>query len=767
MSFFLPLTLLLTAFSSLLAQSIIPKPQMHTWQRGHCILKGRIHVVYDRADSLLIQPALQSFCTTLSHKLHCIHKPGEKINPDALPSPIPYLIFEKTKKDFFRAEGYQLSIQPKLIRIEASDASGFFYAIQTLLQLFPVEFVDASFPEHVIAELPCLEIEDYPRFPHRGMHLDVARHFFPVSDIKKYLDLMAMYKMNHFYWHLSDDQGWRIEIKKYPKLTEVGSKRKQSMQGHADDLLFDGRPYAGYYTQEQIREVVEYARQRCIEVIPEIPMPGHTLAVLAAYPELSCSGGPFETAVAWGDFDEGFCTREPVFQFLQDVLDEVCSLFPAPYIHIGGPAFPAKRWKNCSLCQNRLRSEGLKEEHQLYRWFIGCLARYLEKKGKQIIVTDLMVSDMLPSAVRVMAFKNMETIPMAARHNLPIVLAPDDYCSFDRYQADPDISPLAADGFIPIEKVYEFEPSSFEQVRTNPSQSIQGSRGHVFTEHLLTQAHVQYMVYPRAIALAEVLWSARNDRNFKDFLSRLLVHLPKLNLYQVNYSTDLFNVTARLITDTMKGTCRLALEKLVEGGVIRFTTDGSEPSLDSPEYREPLPLSPMIKARLFINEASGKTLTREFILHKATCLSYNSSPVNHYHGGSVYGLTNGLTGSLQNINNWVGFHGRDMEIVLDLKKMTVVEKISMNFLNKNRSCIYLPLMVEIFSSDDGMDFFPVAQQEVISDDAPRSIINVTFLLPAQSMRYLKVIARTIGTAGAESVCAGEKVWLMADEIVVE
>ncbi len=767
MLIFLPLALLLTAVSSLQAQVIIPKPQMLTWQRGYCVLKGKIHVVYDPADSLFIQPALQTFSTTLSHKLLLIHKPGVKINPDALPSPIPYLVFEKTKKDFFRAEGYQLSIQPKLIRIEANDASGFFYAVHTLLQLFPSEFLDASRVEHVIAELPCLEIEDYPRFSHRGLHLDVARHFFPVSDIKKFLDLMAMYKLNRFYWHLSDDQGWRIEIKKYPKLIEVGSKRKQSMQGHADDSLFDGRPYGGYYTREQIREVVEYARQRCIEVIPEIRMPAHSLAVLAAYPELSCTGGPFETAVSWGVFEDGFCTRQPVFQFLHDLLDEICSLFPAPYLHIGGPAFPESRWKNCSLCQSRLRSEGLNDEYQLYIWFIARLAGYLEKKGKQVIVTDLKVSGPLPAPVVVMTCHNMEIIQDAARNNFPIILSPAAYCSFDRYQADPDISPLAADGFIPIEKVYEFEPSFFASESENQLGYIQGARGHVPTEYISTMSHVEYMVYPRAIALAEGLWSSKKDRNFKDFLSRLLYHLPVLNLYQVNYSTDLFNVTARLITDTVKGTCRLALDKLVDGGVIRFTTDGAEPSFQSSEYHEPLPLSPMIKARLFTDVASGKTLTREFILHKATCLLYNSSPANLYHGGSVYGLTNGLTGNLQNLNNWVGFHGRDMEIVLDLKKMTVVEKISMNFLNKNRSCIYLPLMVEIFSSDDGMDFFPVAQQEVISDDAPRSVINVVFLLPAQSIRYLKVIARTIGNSPAESDCAGQPVWLMADEIVVE
>jgi len=758
---------LLSVTSALAQVNIIPKPQSVSLQRGTCIINKKLNVVYQPADSALALPALNHFIASLPPKLHCNIQPGIKINPQALPSPIPYLLFEKTKKDFFRNEAYSMSIQPKLIRIEAGDASGFFYAIQSLLQLMPVEFFDMNMPEWSILEIPCMDIEDYPRFAYRGMHLDVARHFFPVSDVKKYIDLMAMHKMNRFHWHLTDDQGWRLEIRKYPLLTEIGSKRKETMKGHYDEQQWDGKPYGGYYSQDEIREVVHYAAQRCIEVIPEIEMPGHALAALAAYPELSCNGTPLETATSWGVFNDVFCTKEPVFKFLEDVLEEVCELFPGKYIHIGGDECPKIRWKECSLCQTRIRSEGLKDEHELQSWFIQRIGKFLETKGKQIIGWDEILEGGLAPGATVMSWRGTEGGIAAARMNHDVIMTPGSHCYFDHYQAEPEVSPLAIGGFTPIDKVYAFEPIPFDSLEEHQQKHIIGAQGNLWTEYIKTFSHAEYMAYPRAVALAEVVWSDRTKRNWNDFSARLLYHLRRLMLYHVNFSTDILNLSSAMLRDD-SGHLFISLQKLISNGNIHYTTDGSEPDENSPVYREPLPLCNTIKAKLFSEYGSGKTLTKNFTLHKATGLAYSlASPWKQYDGGTAFGLTDGITGKINQYNTWVGFSGDDLEVIIDLKEMKEVRKVSVNFYNKNRSWIFVPQYIELFSSDDGMDFFSVARQEVIGDDASHSIINSTFLLPAQQMRYLKVFAKNIGLCPPGSVCEGQKAWLFADEIVVE
>lgn len=766
---FLRIFLFLIFSSYAFAQvNIIPKPHSVFPQRGTCIIKGKLNVVYQHADSLLILPALKALTSSLRPKLNCLLHPGLKLNIAALPSPVPYLIFEKTKKDFFRDEGYSLSIQPKLIRIEAKDASGFFYAIQSLLQLMPAEFLNPEMPEWSILEIPCMDIEDFPRFSYRGMHLDVARHFFSVSDIKKYLDLMAMHKMNRFHWHLTDDQGWRIEIKKYPRLTEVGAKRKETMKGHYDEQQWDGKPYSGYYSQDEIKEVVDYARQLCIEVIPEIEMPGHALAALASYPELSCTGGPFETATSWGVFDDVFCTKEPVFKFLEDVLEEVCMLFPGKYIHIGGDECPKTRWKACSLCQTRIRTEGLKDEHELQSWFIKRINQFIESKGKQIIGWDEILEGGLAPGATVMSWRGTEGGIAAARLNHDVIMSPASHCYFDHYQAEPDVSPLAIGGFTPIEKVYAFEPVPFDSLSDEQQKHILGAQGNVWTEYLPLFSLVEYMAYPRACALAEVVWSDKSSRNWNDFSSRLIRHLQKLMLKQVNFSTDIFNVTSRVFRENDSGKLFISLHKLIDNGSIHYTTDGSEPDNNSPVFKEPLPLCQQLNAKLISDFGSGKTLSKTFLVHKANGMNYKLAyPWKQYHGGTDFGLTDGLPGKINQYNTWVGFSGDDMEAVLDLKEVTEIKKVSVNFYNKNRSCIFLPQYVEIFTSDDGMDFFSVARQDVISDDAPNSIINSTFLLPAQNVRYLKVFAKNTGVCPSGSICEGQKAWLFADEILIE
>jgi hexosaminidase len=411
--------------------------------------------------------------------------------------------------------------------ITAIDNLGIFYGIQSLLQLIR--------KNGNRAELNATQIQgDYPNFRYRGMHLDVCRHFFPVNFVKKYIDLMAIHKMNYFHWHLTEDQGWRIEIKKYPKLTEVGAWRNGSMVGPYSDQKFDNIRYGGYYTQEEIKEVVKYAAERHIQVIPEIEMPGHALAALAAYPEYSCTGGPFEVAKGWGVFDDVYCPKEETFAFLEDILDEVCELFPAQYIHIGGDECPKTRWKSCPNCQKRIREQGLKDEHELQSYFIQRIEKYLNAKGKKIIGWDEILEGGLAPNATVMSWRGTEGGIAAAKLMHDVIMTPGSHCYFDHYQAKKETEPHAIGGFTPLEKVFEFKPVPSE-LNNQLATYIIGAQANVWTEYMTTTEHVEYMVIPRISALAEVLWTGPGQSNYKDFKKRLAPMLMRLEEKGYNY----------------------------------------------------------------------------------------------------------------------------------------------------------------------------------------------------------------------------------------
>ena len=393
-------------------------------------------------------------------------------------------------------EGYKLNITPENIEIRASSSRGAFYAVQTLRQLLPASFENNTFKNKEVP-IQCLTIEDEPRFTYRGMHLDVGRHMFSVDFIKKYIDAMAMLKMNTFHWHLTEDQGWRIEIKKYPKLNEVAAYRSETLIGHYRDQphQFDGKRYGGYYTQEQVKEIVAYAQQLQITVIPEIEMPGHSKAVLAAYPELGCSEELVEVATKWGIFEDIYCTKEETFNFLEDVLDEVLELFPSEYIHIGGDEAPKTRWKLCDDCQNRIKTAGLKDEHELQSYFISRMENYLNSKGRQIIGWDEILEGGLAPNATVMSWRGINGAIEAAKQNHNVIMTPTSHCYFDYYQSENENEPLAIGGFLPLEKVYNFKPIPEELTETQ-SKFVLGAQGNVWTEYLSTPEDVEYMVFP-------------------------------------------------------------------------------------------------------------------------------------------------------------------------------------------------------------------------------------------------------------------------------
>lgn len=423
------------------------------------------------------------------------------------------LVLLEPKIANFNKEQYEIVVSDSEIVISALTNQGLFYGIQTLLQMVPFE------KKNEIA-IPWIKISDAPKYAWRGMHLDVCRHYFPITFIKKYIDYLAHYKMNTFHWHLTEDQGWRIEIKKYPKLTEVGAWRNGSMVGRYDDQKFDDKKYGGFYTQEEIKEVVAYASQRHVTIIPEIEMPGHSLAALAAYPELSCTGGPFEVGKKWGVFDDVYCPKEETFTFLENVLTEVLALFPSEYIHIGGDECPKTRWKSCAHCQKIIQEKGLKDEHELQSYFIQRIEKFVNSNGRKIIGWDEILEGGLAPNAAVMSWRGTEGGIAAAKQKHYVVMTPGSHCYFDHYQGKPENEPLAIGGFTSLEKVYNFNPMP-KELDLEEQKYILGAQANVWTEYILTPEQVEYMIMPRMSALAEVLWGTANPENYLDFKTRL------------------------------------------------------------------------------------------------------------------------------------------------------------------------------------------------------------------------------------------------------
>lgn len=435
------------------------------------------------------------------------------------------------------AEGYCLTVDKKRVLIEAHAVAGIFYGMQTLRQLLPAEIFSEVASEDIRWAVPCVVIKDFPRFKWRGMHLDVCRHFMPVEFIKKYIDLIAIHKMNRLHLHLTDDQGWRIEIKKYPKLAEISAWRDETIVGHYSDepRKFDGQSHGGFYTHDDIREIVSYAKERYVTIVPEIEMPGHGQAALAAYPEISCTGGPFKVSTIWGIRKEVYCAgNEKTFEFMENVLGEVLDLFPGEYIHVGGDECPKDRWEECQKCQSRIHSEGLQDEHELQSYFIKRIEKFLNDNNRRLIGWDEILEGGLAPNATVMSWRGEEGGIAAAREGHDVVMTPYSHTYFDYYQADPENEPLAIGGLLPLEKVYSYDPVPAE-LNEQQRHHILGVQGQVWTEYISTPEKAEYMAFPRACAMAEIGWTPADQKDYELFSSTLLRHLKRLDFMNVNY----------------------------------------------------------------------------------------------------------------------------------------------------------------------------------------------------------------------------------------
>ncbi len=555
---------------------IIPAPVSIKSAPGIFLLSQETVILADSTDN----KAVQFFVSFLQNK----YTLRNQLKPNTGAGGPNSIILTSAGTDGLAAEGYRLSITPQQITI-AGKGAGLFYGVQTLLQLMPLE-------RAATIKLPCTQIEDYPRFGYRGMHLDVCRHFFSVEFIKKYIDLLAAYKLNTFHWHLTDDQGWRIEIKKYPRLTTVGSMRAQTLIGNYHDRnlqQFDGTPYGGYYTQDQVRDVVKYAADRYITIVPEIEMPGHSEAAVAAYPELSCDPkGVYKVGETWGGFDDVFCPTEYTFNFLQDVLTEVIALFPSKYIHIGGDEVKKDAWHKSAFCQDLIKKLKLKNEEGLQSYFIQRIEKFVNSKGRSIIGWDEILQGGLAPNATVMSWTGEAGGIAAARQNHNVIMTPGSAgLYFDHAQGKSILEPLSIGGNSTYQKVYGYNP--VPAVLTPDQQPrIIGVQANLWTEYIATEQKVEYMLLPRLLALSEIAWTPLANKSLADFELRLPHHLAWLDKNGITYRVP--KAIGAMDTVSIGTQLNVDLKPSTEGAKIYYTIDGYKPGETAALYDHPFKL---------------------------------------------------------------------------------------------------------------------------------------------------------------------------------
>ncbi len=687
------------------------------------------------------------------------------------------IIFELVGNNELGSEGYKLSVSKKNIVISANSANGFFYGVQTLLQLLPVEIFSKQKVNETGWLVPCCKIVDKPRFSWRGMHLDVSRHFFPVEFIKKYIDLIALHKMNVFHWHLTDDNGWRIEIKKYPLLTEVAAWRvnrdDQTWREMTPPAPGEKATYGGFYTQDEVRDIVKYAADRFVTVIPEIEMPGHTSEVFAAYPELSCEGKKLyvQPGSYWPNEDIFCAGKEETFEFIENVLLEVMDLFPSKYIHIGGDEASKAKWKECKLCQKRIRDENLTDENELQSYFIRRVEGLLNYHNKKLIGWDEILEGGLAPEATVMSWRGFNGGIEAAEQNHDVVMCPTSHCYFDYYQANPDFEPEGIGGFIPLKKVYSFEPVP-EGLSADKTKYILGAQGNLWTEYISTQEHAEYMALPRMTALAEVVWSPSDQRNWNNFRERLKLQFKRFDLMGVSYSKGSWKVD--IIPSMEKGVFEVVLESEQPDYPIHYTLDGTEPTNQSPVYKEPLTISQsaMINAGIFADGKLKEYATKkELLFHKGLGKigTLTAPPSKNYYANGVISLTDGMKGS-NNFRDgyWMGFEGSDLDFYLDLGKEVQINSINVSFFQNTGSWIFMPIKVIFVIFDNNHNQIAIVEQIPETTIEAKGSVIEDISSPFDNImgRYIKVHAENMKTCPAWHEGAGNKAWIFTDEVVI-
>ena len=647
------------------------------------------------------------------------------------------IFLQANTKDPIAKEGYAINITPNTISITAKNIQAALLATNTLVQI--------QLLQNNAQQIPCGSIIDSPRFEYRGMHLDVSRNFYPVSFIKKYLDIMALYKFNTFHWHLTDGPGWRLQINSYPKLTSMSAFRThndwKSWWNSDRKYLSEGDPnaYGGYYTQEQAKDIVAYAGARGITVIPEIEMPGHSEEVLAAYPELSCSGKPYVNDV--------FCAgNEASFVFIEKVLTEVMAIFPSKYIHIGGDEAGKGAWKKCPKCQLRMKDNSLKSEEELQSYLVKRVEKFLNKNNRNLLGWDEILEGGLSPNATVMSWRGEQGGIQAAMENHDVIMTPGGETYFDAYQNVPSTQPEAIGGYLPMKRVYNYNPVP-AVLPKDKQKFIKGVQGQLWTEYIPTTYHLEYMSFPRAIALSEVGWALNENKNFSDFTQRLQSHYLLLQKLNVNYYHPSTIVEVFSSPDMKEQKNKISFSSEIFNANIRYTLDGSTPNINSIKYDQPFYVGGevTIKASVITNDGVVHDPTIYYSnYHKAIGkkVKFNTLWDKSYPAQTESTLTNGIIGSITySDKQWLGYL-IDFDVVVDMENVTPVNKIGLRFMQYVGAGVYMPKSVSYSFSNDGINFTnPIKVDNNIPDtDKKLSFKTFESQLSNISARFIRVQA---------------------------
>ena len=728
------------------------------------------------------------------------------------------IILNFERLDHATPGAYTIRFENNTVFISGDNEEGVFYGIQTFIQLLPPDR-DSKISRSTLS-IPRVSISDYPRFAYRGAHLDVCRHFFSVEEVKRYIDWLAVYKFNRFHWHLTDDQGWRIEIKKYPALVTVGGYRNGTIKGRYPGTGNDSLRYGGYYTQQQISEVVKYAEDRYIDVIPEIEMPGHASAAIAAYPWLSCfptestkilptttwagSRTGKQVQQTWGVFEDVFCPSDSTFSFLQDVLDEVMPLFPSKFVHIGGDECPKDSWKRSAFCQELIRKNGLKDEHGLQSYFIQRIEKYINSKGKMIIGWDEILEGGLAPNATVMSWRGEEGGIEAAKQNHQVIMTPGAYCYLDHSQSKLEDS-VTIGGYLPIEKVYGYEPVSRE-LSEEQGIFISGAQVNLWTEYIGNESKLQYMFFPRMIAFSEVVWTPKEKRNWSDFENRLPANLQRLDKAGVNYSKAYFELSTLVkpalnthgiiwevqsngkadqqISITYSDRKQISVPVYdVDGALMGSKEVYSDSTIKTVESNDKkisvnISMSGTANASLYnvmplattsstlYNRIKVSMVSQTFQFNMATGkqIFLAEQPSSNYPGNGGFTLVDGVQNSIGLVRSaeFIGFNGKDMEAKIDFVYPQKIGSIILHCFEQVNSWIYRPTSVSFYSSSDYEKWTLI---ETIFDGKGKSNLQYKSQRPFTA-RYIKIIAKNAGKIPEGNPGSGKMPWLFADEIEV-
>ena len=646
-------------------------------------------------------------------------------------------------------EGYSLEVKKDGIVVKAATEAGIFYGQQTLKQLYTSE------------GFPCVSITDVPRFSYRGLHLDVSRHFFPKEEIMKLLDVMAYYKLNKLHFHLTDAGGWRLQIDKYPKLTAETAYRTETdwlkwWDGKDRKYLPEGTEgaYGGYYTKADIREIVAFAAERHIDVVPEIEFPGHSEEVFAAYPELCCTGKPYTS----GDF----CIGNPQsFTFMEDVLTEVIDLFPYEYVHVGGDEAGKQAWKSCPKCQALMRKMGMKSVDELQSYMIHQAEDFLKSKGRKLIGWDEILEGGLAPEATVMSWRGEDGGIKSARMGHDVIMTPGNYLYFDFYQADPKTQPYAIGGYTPIKHVYSYNPVPVDSLNTEEQRHIMGVQANTWTEYIKDAQHLEYMMFPRALAVAEIAWTPQELRSWMDFKPRMNAHIPVLQQKGIYAFTLSDEIEATMTVDTVKQEIQVILDAEKYPAEIHYTTDGTMPTTASPLYTQPIVVkdSAHVVAAIFRNgQPQGEPTEKKVDYHRGINkpIHYNSKLYSGYMAGGMNALLDGYRGGLTYLDGrWQGYLDH-LDCVVDMGETTDIHKVSSRFMQLIGPGVFQPQEVELLTSEDGENFTSqgIVPTTISNTDRELSFQEYTFY-GAWKARYVRLKAKR-----------GNPGFIFTDEVVI-